>query len=84
MEQDNLTNININVKKSFIFDNSNELDIDDRRELLQIIYNSKFRNTIKAKGGGVQIKLDELSNLIIYKLYLHILTRLSKQNTEFI
>lgn len=84
MEQDNLTNININVKKSFIFDNSNELDIDDRRELLQIIYNSKFRNTIKEKGGGVQIKLDELSNLIIDKLYLHILTRLSKQNTEFI
>lgn len=82
MDQSNL--ININIKKSFIFDNSNELTIDDRRELLQIIYNSKFRNTIKEKGGGVQIKLDELSNVIIDKLYLHISSKLTDQNNEFI
>ena len=84
MDQTDLLNTNIDVKKSFIFDNINELSIDDRRELLQIIYNSKFRNIINEKGGGVQIKLDELSNIIIDKLYLHVLTKLNEQTTDFI
>ena len=38
-----LSKIPIHVKKAFIFDNSNDLPIDDRREILQIVYNSQFR-----------------------------------------
>lgn len=83
MDQEKILN-DINEKKSYIFDNSNELSIENRKELLQIIYNSKFRNTIIEKGGGVQIKLDELIQPIIDKLYVYIVDKLNEQNTEFI
>lgn len=72
-----MTEINISAKKLFIIENSNELTMEDRRELLQIIYNSQFRNKISEKGGGVQIKLDDLSHTIIDRLYSIILSKLN-------
>ena len=51
--------------------------------ILQIIYNSQFRNKIKEKGGGVQIRLDELSDNIINKLYSIIVKKLKDQKMDF-
>lgn len=78
-----LSKIPNHEKKAFIFDNSNDLPIDDRRELLQIIYNSQFRSKLKEKGGGVQIKLDDLSIPIINKLYVTIVKKLNEQHMDF-
>ena len=78
-----LSKIHSHVKKSFIFENSNDLPIDDRRELLQIIFNSQFKSKLKEKGGGVQIKLGELSMPIIDKLYITIVKKLNDNNIDF-
>ena len=75
--------INNLAKKTFISENSNELSIEDRRELLQIIYNSQFRSKISEKGSGVQIKLDDLSQNIIDKLYLTISAKLNDSSIRF-
>lgn len=78
-----LSKIPNHVKKEFIFDNSNDLPIDDRREILQIVYNSKFRNKIKEKGDGVHIKLDDLTQPIIDKMYVTIIMKLNEQTINF-
>jgi hypothetical protein len=78
-----MTELNIVSKKLFIYENSNELSLEDRRELLQIIYNSQFRNKISEKGSGVQIKLDELSQSIIDKLYTTIVAKLNNNSLQF-
>jgi hypothetical protein len=79
----NLSKIQNSVKKSFIFDNSNELPIEDRRELLQIVYNSQFRSKLMEKGGGVQIKLDDLTQPILDKLYTTVAMKLNEQIVDF-
>jgi len=78
-----LSKISNHVKKAFIFDNSNDLPIDDRREILQIVYNSQFRNKLKEKGDGVHIKLDDLAQPIIDKMYVTIIMKLNEQTIDF-
>jgi hypothetical protein len=72
----------INNQVTFITDNINELMIHDRRNILQILYNSNVRNKLKEKGGGTQIKIDELSDHIIIKLYDLICTKLNEQKIQ--
>jgi len=76
-----MTDVTRTVKESFIFENINELSLQDRREILQIIYNSQFRSKINEKGNGVQIKLEELSDTIIDKIYK---TSLQKSADQYI
>jgi len=71
------------LKKTYIFDNANDLAIEDRREILQIIYNSHFRNKLNEKGGGIQINIDELSNAMIDKLNNFICDRMKDNILEF-
>lgn len=66
-------------KLVFITDNINEVMIQDRREILQIIYNSSSRSKLKEKGGGTQIKLDDLSDSLVEKIYNLIQDKLSEQ-----
>jgi hypothetical protein len=66
----------------FISDNINELMIHDRRVILQIIYNSSLRSKLKEKGSGTQIKIDDLTNDIIVKLYDIINTKLQEQKLQ--
>ena len=66
----------------FITDNVNELLIHDRREILQMIYNSQSRSKLKEKGGGTQIKLDELSEQLTEKIYNSIVQKLANQKIE--
>jgi hypothetical protein len=63
----------------FITDNINEVIIQDRREILQLIYNSPSRSKLKEKGGGTQIKLDDLSDSLVDKIYNLIQDRLTEQ-----
>jgi hypothetical protein len=71
------------IKKTYIFDNINELPIGDRREILQIVYNSQFRSKLQEKGAGVQIKLEDLSQPIIDRLYTTIMKKLKEYTTDF-
>lgn len=66
----------------FITDNVNELSIQDRREILQMIYNSQSRSKLKEKGGGTQIKLNDLSEQLIEKIYNSIVKKLADQKIE--
>jgi hypothetical protein len=66
----------------FIADNINELMIHDRRIILQTIYNSSLRSKLKEKGSGTQIKIDDLTNDIIVKLYNIINTKLQEQKLQ--
>lgn len=66
-------------KLTFITDNINELSIQDRREILQIIYNSPSRSKLKEKGNGTQIKLNDLSEQIINKIYDCVTLKLNNQ-----
>ena len=66
----------------FITDNVNELLIHDRREILQMIYNSQSRSKLKEKGGGTQIKLDDLSEQLTEKIYNSIVQKLANQKIE--
>ena len=78
-----ISEIPVSVKESFIFDNINDLLIDDRKDILQIIYNSKHRSSLKEKGNGVQIKLSDLSPSIIEKIYTTIIKKLQDQSITF-
>jgi len=67
-------------KLTFITDNINELLLQDRREILQMIYNSKSRSKLKEKGGGTQINLNDLSEQLIEKIYDCINKKISEQS----
>jgi hypothetical protein len=66
-------------KLIFITDNINEVMVQDRREILQLIYNSPSRSKLKEKGGGTQIKLGDLSDPLVDKIYNLIQDKLTEQ-----
>jgi hypothetical protein len=70
-------------KLDFIIENVNELDINDRREILQMIHSSKFSKSISEKGGGCQINLGNLDQQIIDKIYDFITQQLEQQTLDF-
>ena len=72
----------LNDKITFITDNINELMIQDRRNILQIIYNSSLRSKLKEKGGGTQIKVQDLTDNIIEKIYDIIIKKLDEQKLQ--
>lgn len=87
MDEDinNMTNKNyedLNNKVVFIIDNINELMIQDRRTILQIIYNSPVRSKLKEKGGGTQIKIQDLTDNIIEKIYTILTEKLNEQKLQ--
>ena len=69
-------------KLTFITDNINELLIQDRREILQMIYNSSSRSKLKEKGSGTQIKLNDLSEQLMEKIYDSVKKKLTDQKLE--
>lgn len=69
-------------KLIYIIDNINEIMVQDRREILQIIYNSPSRSKLKEKGGGTQIKITDLSQSLIEKIYSIIKIKLEEQKIQ--
>jgi hypothetical protein len=70
-------------KHDFIIENANELDINNRLEILQLIYSSKFSKSISEKGGGCQINLHDLDQEIIDKIHEFITKQLDEQSLDF-
>jgi hypothetical protein len=71
-------------KKIYIIDNINELIIDDRKTVLQIIYNSPSRNKLKEKGSGTQIKIENLPNALIENIYKFVEKKSKEQYLDFV
>ena len=69
-------------KLIYIIDNINEIMIQDRREILQLIYNSPSRSKLKEKGGGTQIKLTDISPSLIDTIYNVIKKKLEEQKIQ--
>jgi hypothetical protein len=74
--------MDISQKKQHILDNTNELVLQDRKEILQMIFNSQFRNKLKEKGNGTQIRLKNLSDDLITRIYDFIVARLNDHSDE--
>ena len=75
---------NINCKYAFICDNVNELNIEHRKHILQMIFNSSDRNKIKEKGVGSQINMNEISPQLINKIFIFIEQTLKNQQFDII
>lgn len=74
--------VTLSYKKQHILDNTNELMLKDRKEILQFIFNSSSRNKLKEKGNGTQVRLETLSNALIEKIYEFINVRLNDHSDE--
>jgi hypothetical protein len=73
-------NISTQFKELFILDNINELQLQDRREILQMVYNSASRSKLKEKGSGTQINLEDISDILIEKIYTLMNEKLNEQD----
>lgn len=68
-------------KEVFISDNINEISIDDRKDILYLLYNSCHREKLKEKGNGTQIKMKDLADEMIDKIY-DLINKKIKENME--
>jgi hypothetical protein len=72
--------INMQQKVAFLSHNINELMLCDRKTVLQLIYNSPTRSKLKEKGSGTQIKISDLSECLINKIYDFVSNKINSQN----
>ena len=61
--------MNTEEKIDYIYENSNNLNIEDRVILLKIIYDSKYKKHIIEKPSGCEIRLSKLPVDLIDVLY---------------
>ena len=78
-----MTGIPINIMCSYICNNADELNFQNRKDVLQVIYNSSSQNKITEKGNGSQIKMDDLPIMLIRTIYDFINLKLEAQTNEF-
>ena len=67
-------------KLELILDTINDLMLDDRKDILYMIYNSPLRDKLREKGNGSQIKISDLTTTMIDKIHEKIIEK-SKNNT---
>jgi hypothetical protein len=72
------------TKESFICDNINDLTIQFRKDILQMIHNSHYRSKLKEKGNGTQIKIDELSDSLVNKIFTFMNQKLDDQKIDIL
>jgi|SaaInlV_165m_DNA_2_1040747.scaffolds.fasta_scaffold204462_1 hypothetical protein len=77
-----IVDISLNKKKQYVVDNINEMVLEDRVEIVQMIFNSPHRNNLKEKGNGTQIKLKDISDSLINQLYNYIYQKLSENEND--
>ena len=70
--------MNIENKQEFIIEYINELQINHRKDVLEMIYNSPSRNKIKENGSGTQIKLSDINDPLLDNIYIYIKTKLNE------
>ncbi len=77
MAQSQLPKQRINKYILYISDNVNELKINHRKELLQIIIGADIdSNRIVEKGNGTQIRFADMDSQLIYTIYNYIYNKL--------
>jgi hypothetical protein len=67
----------------YICNNVDELNLENRKDVLQIIYKSSSKKKITEKGNGSQIKMDDLPEMLIRTVYDFINQKLEIQKIEF-
>jgi hypothetical protein len=67
----------------YIIENINELNIYDRIEILQILYNSIARTKLVEKGSGTQIKISDIPDDILLNIETLIKQKLDDQLIKF-
>jgi hypothetical protein len=70
-------------KIEFILENVNELGIEDRLKILQMIHSSEFSTCISEKGSGCAVNLGDLDQPIIDKIHEFITKQLEEQSLDF-
>ena len=69
-----------NYKETFICDNINDLNIQHRKEILQMIYDSPCKKLLKEKGNGTQIKISLMTDNLKNKIYDFIVAHLDNES----
>lgn len=75
-------NCDINKKRLYLYYNINDIDVEAKKELLQIIYNSNSKNKIIEKGNGVQIKFDDIDDSTIITLHSILQKKINENKLE--
>jgi hypothetical protein len=78
-----MTGIPTKIMCLYICNSIDDLNIQNRKDVLQIIYNSSSQNKITEKGNGSQIKMNDLPVVLIRTIYDFINQKLETQTTEF-
>jgi hypothetical protein len=71
------------VMCSYVCNNVDELNFQNRKDVMQIIFNSSSKDSITEKGNGSQVKMDNLPDMLIRTIYDFIKQKLEAQTTEF-
>lgn len=67
----------------YIIENINELNIYDRIEIIQILYNSIARAKLVEKGSGTQIKISDIPDDILLNIETLIKQKMDAQLIKF-
>jgi hypothetical protein len=71
------------IKKiDYIYEHMDNLNIDDRKILLKIIYDSECKKHIIEKPSGCEIRLSKLSPSVIDILYNTMEKKISEYSTD--
>lgn len=68
-----------NSKGSYIIDNVNELYLNDRKIVLEMIYNSISRCKLNEKGNGTQVNISDLSDILLNNIYTFIQLKIDEE-----
>lgn len=72
-------NIPLSDKMAYICDNINDLDIQYRKDILQMIYNTPDKDKIYEKGNGSQINLNQLPAHLVTSIYTFAYRKMQEQ-----
>jgi hypothetical protein len=78
-----MTTVSNKIMCSYVCNNVDELNFQNRKDVMQIIFNSSSKGAIIEKGNGSQIKIDNLPDMLIRTIYDFIKQKLETQIIEF-
>lgn len=75
--------ISLKAKKQYTIDNSNELQLEDKREICTILTREGKGKNIIYNKDGVCVNLDIIDEATIHRIYMFIKYKMEKINTTF-
>ena len=73
----------VNTYKAYIHEHINELKINDRKEILQMITYSVDDEKIAEKGNGTQIKFDDINQVLLLNIYNFVYNKIENSKDIF-